>query len=108
MDLQQAGAGQEFIGRSESFNMGSGGMPYRVATSFGQDSARFNDQVGKNFTPESVLNQTVRSPNGMSVSDYSRILTNGAMLPDANGMSADTSQGIAKILLDGRRTIGTL
>lgn len=78
-------------------------------TSLGADSASYNDEVGKHFTPESVLNSTVQSGNGQSASDYSnRILSNGAMLPTMNGMSQDTSKGIDKLLLDGQRLAGIL
>lgn len=110
MDLTEAGeSGGDFVGRSAAFGQGSGGNPYRVASSLGADSARFNDQVGKGFTPESVLNQTVRSGIGMSQQDYSsRMLSNNTMLPSANGMSRGTMQGIAKLLLDGMHTVGTL
>jgi hypothetical protein len=99
----------EQTGRNAAFGQGSSGNPYRVASSLSQDSAMYNDAVGKNFTPTSVLNQTVTSGNGMSGQDYSsRMLSNGTLLPDANGMAPDTSQGIAKLLLDGQRQIGTL
>ena len=109
MDLNAAGSGMEQTGRNAAFGQGSSGNPYRVASSLGADSAAYNDAVGKNFTPTSVLNQTVVSSNGMSGQDYSsRMLSNGSLLPDENGMSAGTSTGIAKLLLDGQRQIGTL
>jgi hypothetical protein len=107
MDLNQAGTEQP--GRMESFSQGSGGNPYRVATSLGQDSAAYMREIGNGFTPESVLNSTVHSGNGESASDYSsRTLSNGAMLPTGNGEDQQTQQGIARILLDGMRQVGTL
>lgn len=110
MDLNEAGeGGQEFSGRSAAFAQGSSGNPYRVASSLGDDSIQYNDAVGKNFTPQSVLQQTVQSSNGMSQSDYSsRMLSNGSMLPSGNGEDATTRQGIASLLLDGMRQVGTL
>lgn len=109
MDLNVAGAGMEQTGRNAAFGQGSSGNPYRVASTLGADSARYMDQVGSGFTPTSVLNQTVTSGNGMSGQDYSsRMLSNGRLLPDSNGMAPDTSQGIAKLLLDGQRQVGTL
>lgn len=109
MDLSEAGQANGFVGRNEAFGQGSAGAPYRVANSLQQDSAIWNDSVGSGFTPQSVLNQTVASGNGMSSGDYSsRELSNGSMLPTQNGMSADTRTGIAKILLDGMRQVGTL
>lgn len=92
----------------ESFQQGSSGNPYRVASSLGDDSVMYNDMVGKNFTPTSVLNQTVMSGNGMSQADQSRQLANGAFLPTPNGEDQKTSQGIAGLLLDGMRQVGTL
>jgi len=109
MDLTEAGQGMEQSGRNAAFGQGSSGNPYRVASTLGANSARYMDQVGSGFTPTSVLNQTVASSNGMSGQDYSsRMLSNGKLLPDANGMSADTNTGIAKLLLDGQRQVGTL
>lgn len=110
MDLMEAGeGGQEYTGRNSAFNMGSSGNPYRVASSLSADSAKWNDEVGKDFTPTSVLNQTVQSGNGMSAADYSsRTLSNGTLLPTQNGMSSGTRTGIAKLLLDGMRQVGTL
>lgn len=110
MDLSEAGEGTaEYTGRTAAFGQGSSGNPYRVASSLGADSAKWNDEVGKNFTPTSVLNQTVMSANGMSATDYgTRMLSNGSELPTGNGMSPDTRTGIAKLLLDGMRQVGTL
>lgn len=110
MDLTDAGAGAETYGRSAAdFQNGSSGNPYRVATSMGAHSASYEDAVGRHFTPESVLNQTVGSGNGMSANDYSsRVLSNGGMLPTLNGMDAKTGEGIDRLLLDGMRTVGTL
>ena len=110
MDLTEAGeGGQEFTGRNAAFGQGSSGNPYRVASSFSQDSAKWNDAVGSGFTPQSVLNSTVASGNGMSSGDYgNRMLSNGSMLPTTNGMDQNTSKGIAKLLLDGQRQVGIL
>jgi hypothetical protein len=109
MDLINAGSGQDHVGRTAAFGQGSGGNPYRVASSLQQDSANYQDEVGSGFTPTSVLNQTVGSGNGMSSGDYtSRTLSNGSLLPTENGMAGNTHQGIAKMLLDGQRQIGIL
>jgi hypothetical protein len=110
VDLSEAGEGSpETYGRNAAFGQGSSGNPYRVSTSLGQDSAKWNDTVGQGFTPESVLNTTVSSANGMSASDYStRMLSNGSLLPTGNGEDTTTQQGIAKLLLDGKRQVGTL
>lgn len=110
MDLNEAGeGGQEFVGRNTAFAHGSAGNPYRVVNSLSEDSARWNDAVGRNFTPQSVLNSTVRSGNGMSSGEYgSRMLSNGSLLPTPNGMSEQTAHGIDKLLLDGMRQVGTL
>lgn len=110
MDLTEAGeGGQEFTGRNSAFGQGSGGNPYRVASSLSQDSATWNDAVGQGFTPQSVLNSTVASGNGMDANSYStRMLSNGSMLPTLNGMDTKTSSGIAKLLLDGQRQVGIL
>jgi hypothetical protein len=109
VDLNDAGAGTGTVGRTEAFGHGSSGNPYRVANSLQQDSAIWNDEVGSGFTPQSVLNTTVSSGDGMSADDYSnRTLSNGTLLPTGNGESTDTRQGIAKLLLDGKRQVGTL
>jgi len=110
MDLTEAGeGGQEYTGRNAAFGQGSSGNPYRVSSSLSQDSAQWNDRVGSGFTPQSVLNTTVASGNGMSGSDYStRMLSNGSMLPTVNGMDPKTNQGIANLLLDGQRQVGIL
>lgn len=109
MDLNQAGAAGEMPGRQESFSQGSSGNPYRVASTMDENSVRYNDMVGKDFTPTSVLNQTVLSGNGMSQNDYStRVLSNGTELPTGNGEDPQTRQGIARLLLDGMRQVGTL
>lgn len=110
MDLAEAGEGQaEYTGRSEAFGHGSSGNPYRVSSSLGDTSKQWTDAVGSGFTPQSVLNTTVASGNGMSANDYStRMLSNGSMLPTLNGMDTKTNQGIAKLLLDGQRQVGIL
>lgn len=106
MDLNEPDG---MIGRNAAFGQGSAGNPYRVASSLAQDSAQYNDEVGKGLTPTSVLNSTVPSANGISSADYSqRELSNGSLLPTGNGMSAATRTGIAKLLLDGQRQIGIL
>lgn len=92
-----------------AFSHGVAGNPAMVSSSLSADSAKWNDEVGKTFTPTSVLNTTVPSVNGISQQDYSsRALSNGSLLPDSNGMSTATSQGIDKLLLDGRQQVGTL
>jgi hypothetical protein len=109
MDLAQAGAGGEIPGRNAAFQQGSSGNPYRVASSFSQDSASYMDKVGRGFTPESVLNSTVQSSNGMSPGDYSsRTLTNGAKLPTSNGSSSDTWNLDTKLRLDGKPLLSPL
>lgn len=108
MDLTEAGeGGQEFTGRSAAFGQGSSGNPYRVASSM--NGTAWGDSVGSTFTPQSVLNSTVASGNGSNQEDYqSRVLSNGSLLPTANGMDPKTHQGIDKLLLDGQRMAGIL
>lgn len=108
MDLQEAGEGAaEYTGRNAAFGQGSSGNPYRVASSM--NGTAYADQPGSGLTPQSVLQSTVASGNGMSSNDYSsRMLSNGSMLPTANGMDPKTNQGIARLLLDGQRQVGIL
>jgi hypothetical protein len=110
MDLSEAGeGGQEFTGRTAAFGQGSSGNPYRVASSLGADSAKWNDEVGSGFNPQSVLNSTVQSGDGMNSNEYnSRILSNNTLLPSGNGSDPTTTTGIDKLLLDGKREVGTL
>lgn len=110
MDLNEAGAGGEMPGRNAAFQQGSSGAPYRVASSFSQDSARFNDQVGSSFTPQSVLNQSNPSTgNGESMNDFNtRTLTNGAQLPTQNGSAASTWNTDVHLMLDGKPLLSPL
>jgi hypothetical protein len=97
-------------GRNMAFGQGQAGDSTRVGSSLAADSARFNDSVGKDFTPMSVLNQSnPSSGNGMSSTDFSqRTLTNGAQLPSVNGDSADTYKGDVGLLLDGKPLMSPL
>lgn len=107
MDLTEAGeGGAETYGRNAAFGQGSSGNPYRVASSM--NGTAYSDKVGQGFTPQSVLQQTVASSNGYSSGDYARMLSNGSLLPDSNGMDSKTSTGIDRLLLDGMRQVGTL
>lgn len=42
------------------------------------------------YTPHSVLDTIVKSPNGLGESDADRLLVGGGMLPSSNGRSAST------------------
>lgn len=99
----------DMSGRTASFGQGSSGNPARVSSSLQADSARWTDEVGSGFNPQSVLNTTVGSGNGMNANDYSsHVLSDGSMLPNSNGMSSGTSTSEDKLLLDGKRELGTL
>lgn len=99
----------EMSGRNASFGQGQTGNPARVSSSLAADGAKWTDEVGSGFNPQSVLNTTVQSGNGMNSNEYnSRVLSNGSLLPSSNGMDSGTNTGIDKLLLDGQREIGTL
>lgn len=50
------------------------------------------------FTPNSVLNAFMPSPNGMSAKDAQRRLLGGGMLPTSNARSAGTYEAERPIL----------
>ena len=81
MDIPEAGTGS----MTGHFQDGHDGNPYRVASSLNEVSSVFSQQVPGNFTPQSVLNAQKPSSNGMSGTDYSRMLLGGTVLPSANG-----------------------
>lgn len=96
------------MGRTANFSQGSLGDPTRVSSSLDQDSAIWDDKVGKVFNPGSVLNQLTPSTNGSSANDFGRMISTGAMLPTSNGSSDETYRSDNAILLDGRPPSGTL
>lgn len=55
-------------------------------------SAMQNAQAPHLFTPTSVLQQYIASPNGMSPRDSDRRLLGGGFLPTQNGMSEATTE----------------
>lgn len=74
--------------RTDAFNLGLvGGGP--VATSLMEDQTKFNMQVPRHFAPNSILQQYMQSPNGMSAADARRMIP-GGMLPTANAQSLST------------------
>ena len=62
------------------------------AFSLGQDSAKYNAMVPKGIGQMSVLQPYRPSGNGMSDTDYERVLPGGTTLPTANGSAALTSR----------------
>lgn len=80
---------EEAVGRSGAFAMGHGGVG--LTPSLQQSSAMQNAQAPHQFTPTSVLQQYIASPNGMSGRDSERRLLGGGFLPTSNGMSDPTT-----------------
>lgn len=71
-----------------AFQLGlTGGGPY--ASSLMEDQTKFNMQVPRHFSPNSILQQYMQSPNGMSANDARR-MTPGGMLPTSNAQSLST------------------
>jgi hypothetical protein len=99
----------EMSGRNASFGQGQQGNPAKISSSLAADGAKWTDEVGSGFNPQSVLNSTVQSGDGMNQNEYnSRILSNNTLLPSGNGMDTPTTTGIDKLLLDGKREVGIL
>lgn len=81
---------EDGVGRSDAFAMGHGGVG--LTPSLQRSSAVQNAQAPHVFTPTSVLQQYIASPNGLSTRDGERRLLGGGMLPTSNGMSEPTTQ----------------
>ena len=73
------------------------------AFSLGQDSARYNAMVPKGIMQSSVLQPYRPSGNGMSDTDYERVLPGGMTLPTANGSSQGTYQQAVYMRLQGNQ-----
>lgn len=85
---------EQGLGRYGAFNSGRGvGLTPGLEAS----SAMQNAQAPHQFTPTSVLQQYIASPNGMSARDSDRRLLGGGMLPTTNGFS-DPSAEAARMI----------
>lgn len=91
MDLNQPGS-NAVAGRTEAFYDGTNGTPNMVASGLAEESAQFNDKVGKTLlAPHSVLQGfSGMSGNGMSADDAERILPGGYQMPSSNGSSTES------------------
>ena len=86
MDIQDAG------------NSESPGAPTSRTTAFSEGaspgtleaSARENAATPHTFTPTSVLQPYINSPNGLGTKDASRMLVGGGLMPSSNGSAEDT------------------
>jgi hypothetical protein len=97
MDLSQAGAGGDTVGRTQAFSEGSTGNPYHVASVLGSGSM---SPIG--FTPESVLNSVQPSGNGMSSEDASHVLPGGVNTGTMNGQDTNTYNAERTMNMIGR------
>jgi hypothetical protein len=75
------------------------------AFSLGADSQKFNAMVPKRSVQTSVLQPYRPSANGMSSTDYDRVLPGGTVLPTANGSSQSTYQQAVYMRLQGQDEI---
>jgi hypothetical protein len=71
-------------------------------TGLNQDSVRFQAKVPTGVVQSSVLQPYRPSKNGMSDTDYERVLPGGVTLPTANGSSPGTYQQAAFMRLQGQ------
>lgn len=76
------------IGRNGEFAIGQTGSN-DIATSLDMASIKQNSMNPHRFTPNSVIQQYMPSPNGNSATDAKRMFP-GGMLPSSNGYSLDT------------------
>jgi hypothetical protein len=107
MDLDQAGAGTESIGRNEAFGQGMQTRPTTFATSLADDSAVFNAKVAGNaFRPQSILQPLARNPggNGMSAQDASNRDLLGNSFGSGNGYNPQSFQQAAMMRMLSRST----
>lgn len=84
MDPEEA---PSYNSRTAAFNSGVGLTPGLQSA-----SAMQNAQAPHIFTPTSVLQQYIPSPNAMSQRDSDRRLLGGGMLPTQNGYSEQSSE----------------
>jgi hypothetical protein len=107
VDLDQAGAGTENIGRNEAFGQGMQTRPTTFASSLADDSAVFNAKVaGSAYSPHSILQPLMRNPggNGMSAQDASNRDILGNSFGTGNGYNPQSYQQAAMLRLAGRGT----
>lgn len=103
MDMEDQ-AGEQAPGTPE-------GRSTAFSTGLNQTGERFNSMVPEGFAQHSVLQQSLPSANGMSATDYERILpgvTQGGrpyILPSQNGTSANNWQKTTYMRLQGRNVI---
>jgi hypothetical protein len=103
MDMEDQ-AGEQAPGMPE-------GRTAAFSTGLNQTGERFNSMVPGGFSQHSVLQQSLPSANGMSATDYERILpgvTQGGrpyILPSQNGTSANNWQKTTYMRLQGRNVI---
>jgi hypothetical protein len=79
--------------RSAEFTTGITGDPGNTASvsSLNQDADRFNALVPRQFAQHSVLQTAMPSANGMSATDYQRVLPGlSRPIPSPNGSSQDS------------------
>jgi hypothetical protein len=106
MDLDQAGAGTEQVGRNEAFGQGTTGTPWTVASSLNQESSVLNAKVaGTAYSPQSVLQPMMKNPggNGMSAKDAENRTMTGDYYGNDNGSSESTfkTSSMMKLLNGG-------
>jgi hypothetical protein len=89
--------------RSAEFATGQTGDPGNAASSLAlnADADRFNAMVPRQFSQHSVLQTAMPSANGMSATDYQRVLPGGVTLPTANGSSQDSYEKSLIMRLSG-------
>lgn len=104
MDLDQAGADGEYVGRNAAFGQGRYGTPGSVASTMNEDSAVFNAKVaGAAATPHSVLQPLMANPGGLGMSKENadnRTIT-GQYLGSGNGMSKDSFDKVSMLRMIG-------
>lgn len=103
MDLQQPGEVTQ-PGRTESFYDGVQGTPSMTASGLAEESAMFNSKVPGKFTPHSVL-QGISGTSGNGMSDTSRFLPNGQLLPSQNGSSEESYQATQQMRFMANRGV---
>lgn len=84
-----------YASRYGAFVSGHGGVG--LTPGLERSSLMQNAQAPHAFTPNSVLQQYIPSPNGMSPRDSDRRLLGGGMLPTSNGMSPLTTDAARMI-----------
>jgi hypothetical protein len=77
----------------------------RASTGLTADSLQFNSMVPHGVTPTSVLQPLRPSGNGMSESDYQRVLPGGYTLPTQNGQSASSWETSNYLKMQGEDSV---